>query len=103
MNIEQLPNPSESQPSSEPEISDEMVVRFLKILEQVRGEDLSCSDIYARLDEFVETEIREGKDASMIFPLLHEHLDICSECCDEYEALLSIVEHTQEEDNDTKN
>lgn len=97
MKIENLPNP-ENQPSSQPEITDEVVMRFLKILEQVREEDLSCSDMYARLDEFVEAEIKDGKDAAIITPLIHEHLDMCSDCCDEYEALLNVVEHTKDED-----
>lgn len=102
MTINKLPTP-ENQPASEPEISDEMVVRFLKVLEQVREEDLSCSDMFARLDEFVEAEIKEGKDTSKITPLIHEHLDICSECCDEYDALLSVVQHTKDEKENKKN
>ena len=102
MNTEKLPNP-ENQPSTQPEITDEVVMRFLQILEQVREEDLSCSDMYARLDEFVEAEIKEGKDTSKITPLIHEHLDMCSGCCDEYEALLNAVEHTQDENEDKKN
>ncbi|MBI3166840.1 MAG: hypothetical protein HYZ22_00070 [Chloroflexi bacterium] len=102
MTINKLPNP-ENQPASEPEISDEMVMRFLKVLEQVRKEDLSCSDMFARLDEFVEAEIKEGKDTSKITPLIHEHLDMCSDCCDEYEALLSVVENTKDPNEDKKN
>ncbi|MBI2333707.1 MAG: hypothetical protein HYU84_16405 [Chloroflexi bacterium] len=102
MTINKLPNP-ENQPASEPEISDEMVMRFLKVLEQVRKEDLSCSDMFARLDEFVEAEIKEGKDTSKITHLIHEHLDMCSDCCDEYEALLSVVENTKDPNEDKKN
>jgi hypothetical protein len=98
MNIEKLPNPSQNQANPQPEITDEVVMRFLKILELVREEDLSCSDMYARLDEFVEAEIKHGQDASTLTPLIHEHLDMCSDCCDEYEALLNVVEHTNEED-----
>ena len=101
MNIEKIPNP-ENQPSSQPEITDEVVLRFLKVLEQVREEDLSCSDMYARLDEFVEAEVKDGKDAAIITPLIHEHLDMCSECCDEYEALLNVVENTNDEDENKK-
>lgn len=101
MKIEKLPNP-ENQPSPQPEMTDEVVMRFLKILEQVRAEDLSCSDMYARLDEFVEAEVKGGKDAAIITPLIHEHLDMCSDCCDEYEALLNVVEHTKDEDEDIK-
>ena len=102
MNIEKIPNP-ENQPSSQPEITDEVVLRFLQVLEKVREEDLSCSDMYARLDEFVEAEVKDGKDAAILTPLIHEHLDMCSECCDEYEALLTVVENTDDEDENKKN
>lgn len=98
MNIEKLPKP-ENDSASKPELTDEVVMRFLQVLEQVREEDMSCADMYARLDEFVETEVKGGVDAEKLTPLIHEHLDMCSECCDEYEALLNVVEHAQ--DNQT--
>jgi predicted anti-sigma-YlaC factor YlaD len=39
----------------------------------------------------VEKEV-DGKDSSRLMPLLREHLDMCSDCCDEYEALLDVIE-----------
>lgn len=77
------------------ELKDEVVLKFLRVLENVREEELSCSEMYTRLDEFVENEV-EGKDADKITPLIHEHLDMCPECCEEYEALLTVLEHTKE-------
>ena len=79
-----------------PELKDEVVLKFLSILENVREEELSCTEMYARLDQFVEKEV-QGEDADKIAPLVHEHLDMCPECCEEYEALLTILEHTKEE------
>ena len=79
-----------------PELKDEVVLKFLSILENVREEELSCTEMYARLDQFVENEV-QGEDADKIAPLVHEHLDMCPECCEEYEALLTILEHTKEE------
>ncbi len=79
-----------------PELKDEVVLKFLRVLEGVRAEELSCTEMYARLDEFVEHEV-QGKDADKIAPLVHEHLDMCPECCEEYEALLTVLEHTKEE------
>lgn len=103
MNIEKLPNQPEEQPTPQPELTDEVVMRFLQVLEKVREEDLSCADMYARLDEFVEAEVKEGADAEKLTPLIHEHLDMCSDCCDEYEALLSVVENTnKDEENEEK-
>lgn len=96
MNLKNLFHRIRNQINPQPELTDEVVLKFLNILEQARRDDLSCTDIYARLDEFVETEL-QGADADKISPLIHEHLDICSECCEEYEALLTVVEHTKEE------
>lgn len=77
------------------EIRDEVVLKFLTVLEKARADDLSCDDLYTRLDEFVETQVK-SKDAAKIMPLIREHLDMCPDCCEEYEALLTVLENTQE-------
>ncbi len=77
-------------------LQDEVVVKFLHVLENARAEELSCGDMFARLDEFVETQV-EAKDADKITPLVREHLDMCPDCCDEYEALLAVLENTKEQ------
>lgn len=77
------------------ELKDEVVLKFLHVLENAREEELSCTEMYARLDEFVENEV-QSKDADKITPLIQEHLDMCPECCEEYEALLTVLEHTKE-------
>ena len=76
-------------------LTDEVVLKFLQVLENARAEEMSCSDLYARLDEFVEREVNL-KDADKIMPLIHEHLDLCAECCDEHDALLAVLENTKE-------
>ena len=72
------------------ELPDEVVQRFLRILESVRIEEMPCSEVFSRLDEYVEKEFR-GEEAALLMPLLREHLDMCPDCCEEYEALLSAV------------
>ncbi|NOH03851.1 MAG: hypothetical protein HND47_18745 [Chloroflexi bacterium] len=99
MKIRNLIQQIRSRFDPQPQMTDEVVVKFLNVLEQARAEDCSCTDIYARLDEFVENELK-GVDAEKVAPLIREHLDICNECCEEYEALLSVIEHTKE---DSKN
>lgn len=84
-----------SNPRQQEELQDEVVLKFLKILEDARAEDISCDDLFARLDEFVELELN-SKDAARIMPLLREHLDACAHCCDEYEALIAVLENTKE-------
>lgn len=77
------------------ELKDEVVLKFLRVLENAREEELSCGEMYARLDQFVESEV-QAKDADKITPLIQEHLDMCPECCEEYEALLAILKNTKE-------
>ena len=95
--------PTPSQPGSpdpqEP-LTDAVVLKFLEVLERARAEDMSCDDLFTQLDEFVEREVSK-KDAAKLMPLLDEHLDICSHCCDEYEALLAVLENAEEENKTT--
>ena len=73
------------------QLPDEVVQKFLRVLEEVRENEMPCSQAYARLDEYVEKEMH-GEDAALLMPLLKEHLDLCSECCEEYEMLLNVLE-----------
>ena len=75
-------------------LQDEVIVKFLQILENVRDEEMTCDEMFTRLDEFVETEVH-SHDAEKIMPLLREHLDMCPDCDEEYEALLNVLENTK--------
>jgi hypothetical protein len=75
------------------ELPDDVVQGFLRVLETVRLQDMPCSEVFSRLDEYVEKELH-GHEAARLMPLLREHLDICPDCCEEYEALLSALEQS---------
>jgi len=75
------------------ELRDDTVQGFLHILETVRLQDMPCSEVFSRLDEYVEKEL-DGHEAARLMPLLREHLDTCPDCCEEYEALLSALEQS---------
>jgi hypothetical protein len=79
------------------ELPNEAVLGFLRVLESVREEDAPCDEVYARIDEYVEREV-DKKDAAQLMPLIREHLDMCSDCCEEYEALLDVLEKTSKEE-----
>jgi len=76
------------------ELQDEVIVKFLRILEDVRTEEMSCDEMFIRLDEFVEAEV-QSKDAEKLMPLVREHLDMCPDCDEEYEALLTVLKNTK--------
>jgi len=76
------------------ELPDEVIIGFLRLLESVRLQDMPCSEVFARLDEYVEHELLDHQ-AAMLMPLLREHFDMCPDCCDQYEALLDVLEQSQ--------
>ncbi|SRR5581483_2771273 len=93
MNIKEIIQNIRNRLQKKEELSDEAIQGFLRVLDKVRVEETSCKEVFAQLDEFVEKEIH-GQDASRLMPLLREHLDLCSDCCEEYEALMSVLEET---------
>ena len=93
MNIRAIIQKIRSSFNHREEIPNEAVLGFLRVLESVREDDIPCDEIYARIDEYVDREV-DKKDAAQLMPLIREHLDICSECCEEYQALLDVLEKT---------
>ena len=75
------------------ELPSNAVLGILRVLEDVPTEEISCSELYAKLDEYVEREV-DKKDAAYLMPVIREHLDLCPECCEEYEALLDVLSHS---------
>ena len=98
MNIRELIQRIRNSLKPQEELPNEAVLGFLRVLEDVRKEELSCEEIYSKLDEYVECEM-DCNDAAHVMPLIREHLDICSECCEEYEALLDVVEKADKNQN----
>lgn len=95
MNLRAIIKKIRSSFNNREEIPNEAVLGFLHVLESVREEECSCDEIYTKIDEYVEREV-DKKDAAQLMPLIREHLDLCPECCEEYDALMHILEKTSE-------
>jgi len=78
-----------------PEIAQAPIEWMIRSLEHTVEEEISCDEVFRLLDQYAESE-RRGEDVSHIMPLLKQHLDICQECCEEHDALLSVLEDTGE-------
>ena len=96
MNIRAIIQKIKSSFNHHEDVPNEAVLGFLRVLESVREEEAPCDEVYARIDEYVEREV-DKKDAAQLMPLIREHLDMCSECCEEYQALLDVLEKTSKE------
>jgi hypothetical protein len=78
------------------ELPNEAVLGILRVLEGVpEEEEISCGELFTKLDEYVEREV-DKKDAAVLMPVIREHLDMCPDCCEEYEALLDVLNKSSE-------
>ena len=79
------------------ELPNEAVLGILRVLDNLPQEDeISCGELFAKLDEYVEREV-DKKDAAILMPVIREHLDVCPDCWEEYEALLDILNKTSKD------
>lgn len=68
-----------------------IIRKLAQMLEMTHEEEYSCAEVYALLDQYVEG-ITRGEDATQLMPLVKHHLEMCSDCREEFEALLMILE-----------
>ena len=95
MNLRELIQRVRKSISPQEQLPNEAILGFLRVLEETDDEELSCDEIFNKLDQYVEREV-DKKDAAHLMPLIREHLDLCPDCCEEYEALLEVIEKTDE-------
>ena len=55
-----------------------------------RPDEIGCDECFAQLDRFVELQLA-GKNAAEAMPLVHDHLERCHDCREEFEALLAAL------------
>lgn len=66
------------------------MMKLIHMLENTDDIELSCDEVYAIIDHYVELESR-GEDVARILPMVRRHLDNCRDCLEEYEALSRIL------------
>jgi hypothetical protein len=71
--------------SSAPQMND-----MLDMLAQTRERELTCDEVHALIDQFAEMRMR-GEDPTQLMPLVQQHLDMCPDCREEYEALMEAL------------
>jgi predicted component of type VI protein secretion system len=83
-------NKSASLPNSMQADKSEMMQKVLMMLSNTQEEELTCDQVFAALDQFTELAAR-GEDVSQLMPLIQHHLNMCSDCMEEYKVLKNIV------------
>ena len=63
---------------------------LLKDLLATREVEIGCDDCLMQIASYCETELA-GKEVPEALRLVREHLEICTDCHEEYQALLSAM------------
>lgn len=74
-----------------PQLPDELIESLIRSLEHTHEQECTCDEVFAVVDQYAEAEIH-GDDAARLMPLIKQHMELCHNCCEEYEALLDILE-----------
>ena len=68
---------------------------LIREIAEVREVEIGCDECFEQLDRFVEMKL-SGLNAAQAMPLVQEHVEICGECREEFEALLAALRATGE-------
>jgi len=68
---------------------------LLREIAETREVEIGCDECFEQVDRFVEMEL-SGLNTAQAMPLVRDHLEICGECQEEFEALLLALGATEE-------
>ena len=67
-------------------ISNEQIDTLLQMLALTKDDETDCGDCLVKLAEFAENSLK-GNSIPEGLRRIEEHLRICADCCEEFEAL----------------
>ena len=73
------------------QLDDAAMVKLMHCLEMTMENACSCAEAFALLDEYTEL-VASDEQAQQLMPLVKNHMDICPDCREEFEVLLTILE-----------
>lgn len=74
-----------------PQLPEELIESLIRSLEHTHEQECTCDEVFAVVDQYAEAEIH-GDNVARLMPLIKQHMELCHNCCEEYEALLDILE-----------
>ncbi len=77
-------------------LTQERLVELMQRLEKTTEDAYCCDEVFALLDEYVEL-VADDEEAKQLMPLVKNHLDICQDCHEAYDALLHVLKTAETE------
>jgi hypothetical protein len=75
------------------QVQPQRLKRLVRGIMTAHPDELGCDECFEQIDRFVEMTL-DGKSADEALPLVQDHLERCSECREEFEALLDALRTT---------
>ncbi len=72
------------------ELDGKMLRQLVQGIMSTRPDEIGCADCFEQLDRFAELNL-VGKDAAAALPLVHDHLSRCTDCHEEFQALVAAL------------
>ena len=79
--------------STNPDAQRMALEKLLQFIGYTQEIEVSCDEVDQILDQFAEL-VQRGDDVKEIMPLVKNHVDLCPECREEFEALIRILQRT---------
>lgn len=77
-------------------IPEETLRKFVQKVAKTTPEEAGCDTCYEQLHEFADM-LQQGKDPAKLMPLVEHHLEMCTSCGEEFDALLQALETSRDE------
>ncbi len=77
--------------STEAALDEKGVERLMRLLCETRDDELSCEDVFNCLDEYVDC-LEAHQEMGGKKPLVEHHLNLCTDCRDQLDALVHALE-----------
>ena len=74
-------------------LSLDVLKNMVRAVASTKPNEIGCDKCFELVDQFVEMKL-QGKNAAEAMPLVQDHLDRCSGCREEFEALLDCLRAT---------
>ena len=71
-------------------VTTDKLKKLIRMVEETKSEEIGCNDCFDELNEFAEMKLN-GKSPEEAMLLVKDHLNRCSSCSEEYEALLEAM------------
>lgn len=77
-------------------LSESTLKAILAKLALTREDEIGCDTCFQEVDRFVEM-LLAGESPDSVMPLVQHHLEICGNCHEEFDALISAIRAAENE------